>query len=87
LTLITAAINTVAAERGGIGASVNQLTADTNVENTEVQNLTSSQNNIQNADIAKTSSNLAQDNILEQTGFAALSQSNSAEQSVLKLLQ
>ena len=87
LTLITAAINTVAAERGGIGASVNQLTADTNVENTEVQNLTSSQKNIQNADIAKTSSNLAQDNILEQTGFAALSQSNSAEQSVLKLLQ
>lgn len=87
LTAITAAISTVAAERGGIGASVNQLTADTNVENTEVQNLTSSQNNIQNADIASTTSNLAQYNILEQTGFAALSQSNSAEQNVLKLLQ
>jgi flagellin len=52
-----------------------------------VQNLTSSQNNIQNADIASTTSNLAQYNILEQTGFAALSQSNSAEQNVLKLLQ
>jgi len=87
LTAITTAISKVAAERGGIGASVNQLTADTNVENTEVQNLTSSQNNIQNADIASTSSNLAQDNILEQTGFTALSQSNSAEQNVLKLLQ
>ncbi|MGD0734484.1 MAG: flagellin [Terracidiphilus sp.] len=87
LTLITAAISTVAAERGGIGASVNQLTADTNVENTEVQNLTSSQNSIQNADIATTTSNLAQYNILEQTGFAALSQSQQAEQNVLKLLQ
>ncbi|MGA9669768.1 MAG: flagellin [Terracidiphilus sp.] len=87
LTAITAAITTVAAERGGIGASVNQLTADTNVENTEVQNLTSSQNNIQNADIASTTSNLAQFNILEQTGFAALSQTHQQEQSVLKLLQ
>ena len=87
LTAITAAINTVAAERGGIGASVNQLTADSSVETTEVQNLTSSQNNIQNADIATTTSNLAQDNILEQTGFAAIQQSTSAEQSVLKLLQ
>lgn len=87
LTLITAAISTVAAERGGIGASVNQLTADTNVENTEVQNLTSAQNNIQNADIASTTSNLAQDNILEQTGFAAIQQSTAAEQNVLKLLQ
>jgi flagellin len=87
LTAITTAINTVAAERGGIGASVNQLTADTNVETTEVQNLTSAQNNIQNADIASTTSNLAQDNILEQTGFAAIQQSTSAEQNVLKLLQ
>ena len=62
-------------------------TADTNVENTEVTNLTSAQNNIQNADIASTTSNLAQDNILEQTGFAAIQQSTSAEQNVLKLLQ
>jgi flagellin len=87
LTLITAAINTVAAERGGIGASVNQLTADTNVETTEVQNLTSAQNNIQNADIATVTSNLTQFNILEQTGFDALSQSSQAQQNVLKLIQ
>ena len=87
LTNITAAINSIAASRGAIGASVNQLTADTNVENTEVQNLTSAQNNVQNANIAATTSNLTQYNILEQTGFDALSQSNSAEQNVLKLLQ
>jgi len=63
------------------------LTADTNVENTEVQNLTSAQNNVQNANIATVTSNLTQYNILEQTGFDALSQSQSAEQNVLKLLQ
>jgi flagellin len=87
LTAITAAINTVSATRGTIGASINQLTSETNVENTQVQNLTSAQNNVQNADIASVTSNLTQYNILEQTGFAAISQSNAAEQNVLKLLQ
>ena len=87
LTDITAAINTVSASRGAIGASVNQLTADTNIENTEVTNLTAAQNNVQNADIGKTVAAMTQYNVLEQTGFAALSQSNQAQQSVLKLLQ
>ena len=87
LTAITAAISSIAAQRGNIGASINQLTADSGVENTEVQNLTSAQNNVQNADIATVTSNLTQFNILEQTGFDALSQSQNAEQNVLKLLQ
>jgi flagellin len=87
LTAITAAISSIAAQRGNIGASINQLTADSGVENTEVQNLTSAQNNVQNADIASVTSNLTQFNILEQTGFDALSQSQNAEQNVLKLLQ
>jgi len=87
LTAITAAISTISANRGAIGASVNQLTADANVQNTEVQNLTGAQNNIRNADIATTTSNLTQFNILEQTGFAALSQSRAAQQNVLKLIQ
>ena len=84
---ITTAIAKVAAQRGTIGASINQLTSDSQVENTQVQNLTSAQNNVQNADIATVTSHMTQYNVLEQTGFAALSQSNSAEQNVLKLLQ
>lgn len=87
LDAISAAIDTISATRGTIGASVNQLTADTSVENTEVTNLTSAQNNVQNADIGKTVANMTQYNVLEQTGMAALSQSNQAQQSVLKLLQ
>jgi flagellin len=87
LTDLSTAISTVAATRGTIGASVNQLTADEGVQNTEVQNLTSAQNNIQNADIGTTVSNMTQYNVLEQTGMAALSQANSAQQNVLKLLQ
>lgn len=87
LTAITHALNSVSANRGSIGAAVNQLTADTNVENTEVTNLTSAQNNVQNADIATTVAKMTQYNVLEQTGMAALSQSNQAQQAVLKLLQ
>ncbi len=87
LTLLSAAINTVSAARGTIGASVNQLTADSSVQGTEVTNLTSAQNNVQNADIGTTVAKMTQYNVLEQTGMAALSQSNQVEQSVLKLLQ
>jgi flagellin len=87
LTDITAAINTVAATRGLIGASVNQLSADVNVQNTEITNLTSAQNSVQNADIGKTVARMTQFNVLQQTGMAALSQSNQAQQAVLKLLQ
>jgi len=87
LSDITTAIGTVAANRGAIGAAVNQLNADTNVENTEVTNLTSAQNNIQNADIGQTVTQLTQYNVLEQTGIQALQQSNQAQQAVLKLLQ
>jgi flagellin len=87
LTAISNALTSVSANRGSIGAAVNQLTADTNVENTEVTNLTSAQNNVQNADIATTVAKMTQYNVLEQTGMAALSQSNQAQQAVLKLLQ
>ena len=87
LSAITAAIQTVAANRGAIGASVNQLTADASVQSTEVTNLTSAQNSIQNADVSQTVAQMTQFNVLQQTGMAALSQSNQAQQAVLKLLQ
>ncbi|MGA7108880.1 MAG: flagellin [Terracidiphilus sp.] len=87
LTEISAAISTVAANRGAIGAAVNRLNADTNVENTEVTNLTAAQNNVQNADIGATVTQMTQYTVLQQTGMAALSQSNQAQEAVLKLLQ
>ena len=87
LATITAAIDTVSATRGTIGAAVNQLSASVNVENTEVTNLTGAQNSVQNADIGSTVAKMTQYNVLQQTGMAALSQSNQAQQAVLKLLQ
>ena len=87
LTAINSAINQVAAQRGQIGASVNRLQAASTVMNTQVQNLQSATNSIQNADIGATVANMTQYNILQSTGMAALQQSNQAQQSVLKLLQ
>ncbi len=87
LNLITAAINTVSAQRGGIGASINRLTAAASVESNAVSNLQSASNALENADIGKTVANMTQYNVLQSTGMAALQQSNQAQQAVLKLVQ
>ena len=87
LTAINSAINTVSAQRGQIGASVNRLQAASSVMTAQVQNLTSASNGILNADVGKTVSNMTQYNILQSTGMAALQQANQAQQAVLKLLQ
>ena len=87
LTQINSAISTVAAWRGSLGATINQTTAATNVMNTETQNLSSAQNDIMAADVGQTVADMTKFNILTSTGMAALSQSNQAQQAVLKLLQ
>ncbi len=87
LSDISTAINSVAALRGDLGASVNRLQSATNVINNNIQNLTAAQNNIMAADIPSTVANMSQDSILEQTGVAALAQANQMQQLVLKLLQ
>jgi len=84
---INAAIAGVAGLRGTLGASSNQLTAATNVMNNQIQNLTNAENGIMAADIGKSTADLSKYSILQQTGIAALQQSNQMQQSVLKLLQ
>jgi flagellin len=87
LATITSAINSVSAQRGVIGASVNRLTAASEVMSDQVTNLQSAANSLQNADIGQTVANMTQYNVLESTGMAALQQSNQAQQAVLKLVQ
>jgi flagellin len=86
LTVINSAISDVAAMRGTIGAGINRLTSATNVINTQVQNLTSAQSSIQDANIGQVIANMSKYQILEQTGIAALAQSNTSEQAILRLL-
>ncbi|MGC2210610.1 MAG: flagellin [Candidatus Korobacteraceae bacterium] len=87
LTAVTTAINTVASQRGVIGAGVNQLTAASNVMNAQIQNLTSAESGISDADIGTTVANMTKYNTLQQTGISALQQANQASQTILKLLQ
>jgi len=87
LTAANTAVQTVATDRGNLGASINQLTAATNVINTQIQNLTQSESGIMSADIPTAVADMTKFNILQQTGMAALSQSNQMQQAVLKLLQ
>ncbi len=87
LTEITAAIGTVAKQRGTIGADINRLGSATNVINNQVQNLSSAEDGIRSADIATEVANMTKFNILNQTGISALSQANQMQQGVLKLLQ
>lgn len=87
LLAVTSGIDTVAAQRGSIGASINQLQSLTNVMTTEVQNLTGASNSVDDADIGATVANMTQYNVLESTGMAALQQANQAQQAILKLVQ
>jgi flagellin len=87
LTLLSSAIANIASVRGTLGATVNRLTAASNVINSQVINLTSAENTITAADIPTVVANLTKYSILEQTGISALAQANQQQQLVLKLLQ
>ncbi len=87
LTVINSAISDVAAMRGTISAGINRLNSATNVINTQIQNLTSAQSSIQDANVGQVVASLSKYQILEQTGISALAQANQNQQSVLKLLQ
>lgn len=87
LTAINGAIAAVAALRGNLGASSNQLEAATNVMNDQITNVQSAESGIMDADIGTTTANLSKYSILQQTGIAALQQSEQMQQGVLKLLQ
>jgi flagellin len=81
------AVQDVAAERGYTGAQINTLNAVSNVASTEQENVVSAENSVTATDYGVATSNLSKYEILTQTGISALSQANSVEQEVTKLLQ
>lgn len=81
------AVQAVAAERGYTGAQINTLNAVSNVESTEQENVLSAENSVTATDYGAATSDLSKYEILTQTGISALSQANSTEQEVTKLLQ
>lgn len=87
LSTINSAIQSVAALRGTIGATVNRLQSAAGVITNQVQNLTGAEDGVRAADIPSTVATLAKYSILEQTGISSLAQANQQQQLVLKLLQ
>jgi flagellin len=87
LTAVTNAIAGISAQRGAIGANINQLNAASNVASTESVNLSSAQSTIQATNFGQATSDLAKFQVLSQTGISALAQANSTQQEILKLLQ
>jgi len=87
LTNIDAAIANVAGDRGALGATMNRLQSAGNVISNQVQNLTQAESSIRSADISQEVANMSKFQILQQTGVAALQQSNQMNQAVLQLLR
>jgi len=81
------AIKNVDSKRATLGAAQNKL--ESNVRNISVTqvNIAAAESNIRDVDFAAESANFAKHNILAQSGSYAMSQANSVQQNVLRLLQ
>lgn len=84
---ITDAIQQVATERAGLGASQSRLELASTTLSVENENLASAISRIRDVDVAQESTSYARYNILVQSGTAMLAQANKSPQSVLQLLQ
>jgi flagellin len=85
--LVDAAIASVSALRGKLGADQNRF--QSTIANLQVttENLSASESRIRDTDMAAEMVNFTRDQILLQAGTAMLAQANAAPQTVLKLLQ
>ena len=87
LTAIDNAIDTLATRLGGIGDAQNSLEFRLQNLTTATDNNEAARSRIMDADFAKEQMEVVKQQILQQTGTAALAQANAAPQSVLSLLQ
>src|SRR4029079_695386 len=85
--IVERAINQVAVLRGRLGA-FEKNTLDTNINSLSVtmENVTSSESSIRDADFAKETAELTRAQILTQAGTSVLATANTTPQSVLSLL-
>lgn len=84
---IDASLQTVSDLRSQLGAVQNRFDSTISNLQTIAQNLDSSRSQIQDANFASETANMSSAQILQQAGVSVLSQANSSQQIVLKLLQ
>jgi flagellin len=83
---IDTAIKSVSSARGNLGALQNRFEHTVNNLNVTVENLSASESQIRDTDMAQEMTQFTRAQILQQAGTSMLAQANSSQQSVLKLL-
>jgi flagellin len=81
------AISAISSQAGTLGAVQNRLQYTSDSINSTQQNLSASNSQIKDVNMASEMTKLTQQQILEQAGTAMLAQANSQPQMILKLLQ
>ena len=84
---VSAAITNLDTIRSGLGSVQNQIVSTINNISVTQVNVKAAESNIRDVDFAAESANFSKFNILAQSGSYAMSQANSVQQNVLKLLQ
>ena len=84
---IDAALNTLNGWRADFGSTQNQLESATRNMMTQQTNIKAAESVIRDVDYAQESANFNKQNIISQAGTYAMSQANSVQQKVLRLLQ
>jgi flagellin len=84
---VDTAINKLNTNRGSIGSTQNQVESAVRNLMTMATNVKSAESIIRDVDYAQESANYNKQNIISQAGSYAISQANSVQQNVLKLLQ
>ena len=87
LTLLDDAMDKVNATRATMGAVMNRMQHVINNLSNVTTNLSASRSQIEDADYAAASTELAKAQIMQQAATAVLAQANTSQQTVLKLLQ
>lgn len=87
MTVVDAALESIASVRGGLGAVANRLEHTiSNLLNVS-EHTSASFSRVMDADFAEESTRLAKSQVLQQASIAILAQANAVSQQVLKLLQ
>ena len=87
IAVIDAAIDSVSAQRAGLGALQNRLESTLNSLGVARENLTAAESTIRDVDMAAEMMRFTQNNILTQASQAMLAQANQIPQGVLQLLR
>jgi flagellin-like hook-associated protein FlgL len=87
LTIIDKAIDDVSSLRAQLGAfQANMLQTNANSLNVAIENITATESDIRDADMAQVSTQFTKNQILVQAGTSMLAQANATQQNVLQLL-